>query len=102
MNQIAFNIGSEYLGSGHFLTNIRGVGKLVGIAASNMISIAGVILVIMIIYSGTSMITAAGDSQAFERARNILTASVIGFVLVVAAWLLVRIVQTGTGVPILN
>jgi hypothetical protein len=48
------------------------------------------------------MISAAGgDQRMFERARSVLTSGVVGFVLVIASWFIVKAVEFVTGVRIL-
>jgi len=104
MNKLA-NIGTDLLGpsvlnpSGS--NDITPIGKLVYAFSSNAIVIAGVILIIMIIYSGISMVGASGDPQQFAKAQGILTSGIIGFVIVLAAWFIIKIVETSTGVSIL-
>ena len=103
-NKLAVDIGTTFFGhgSGNPLLSLAGVGTLVNSLVNNIFVIAGVVLLFVIIYAGTAMVTGAGDPQSFERAKSILTAGIIGFVLVIAAWLIVRIVETSTGVTILS
>lgn len=96
------NLGDIYFGGLHPLKNLLGVGSLVSAGVSNAIMVAGVVLVIVIIYSGISMIGASGNAQQFTRARMVLTSAIIGFVIVVAAWLIVKAIETSTEVPILG
>lgn len=100
-NYLAADLGETFFGGSHFLQDMEGVGELVSIGVSNAIIIAGVILIILIIYSGQSMITAAGNAQQFEKSRLILTTSVVGFVIITAAWFIVRWVESSTGTVIL-
>ncbi len=104
MNEIAqFNIGDTFFGpSGHFLTDLPGLGQLVSILLSNAIMVAGVVLVILVIVAGFYMITGAGDPQKIEQGRNIITAGVIGFIIVAAAFLIVRFIERSLGVSILG
>ena len=48
------------------------------------------------------MINAGGDPQAFAKAQSMMTAAVVGFILVLAAYIIVRVVETSTGVNILS
>ncbi len=102
MNNIAVNIGDQLLGPGHFLTSLGGVGKLVTALSSDAMIIAGVILIFIIIIAGISMISASGDAQQYAKAQTMLTTGITGFVLVVAAWFIIKIIELVTGVHILT
>ena len=102
MNKISADIGNSFFGGAHFLQNLTGVGTLVSVLASNLIVIAGIVFVFLMIYAGFEMITGSGDVQKFERARYILTAAVIGLIIVIFAWFAVRIIEVSTGVNILS
>lgn len=99
-NQLAVDLGTTFFQGDSPFTQMGGVSKLVSVIVSNSIVIAGVVLIITIIYAGTSMLTAAGNAQQFESSRLILTSAIIGFVIVVAAWFIVRAIETSTGVNI--
>lgn len=96
MNKIA-DIGTDFFGYSHVLTTGGGVSKLVSTIVQNLIIIAGLALVILIVYSGFTMVTGAGDPQSFEKSKHNLTSAIIGFIIVVAAWFIVQILQTSTG-----
>ena len=101
MTKIA-SIGTDFFGGSHFLTGAGGISRFVSITVTNLLLIAGVVLMFVIVTSGLSMVSAAGDVQKFAKAKNSLTAGVIGFIIVVAAWFLTRIIETSTGVNILS
>jgi hypothetical protein len=103
MNKIAVNIGDQYLGTGgHFLKQTTGLGQLVSILLNNAITIAGVILIFMIIYAGNRMQANADNIEAAKEGQQIITYSIIGFIIVVAAYFLIKIIEASTGVAILN
>lgn len=101
MNKLlATNLGDLFFnssGSPHPLQELSGVPLLVSKSVSNAILIAGITLTITIIYSAISMLSASGNAQQFERARLILTTAIIGFVIVVAAWFIVKWIDASTG-----
>lgn len=103
MEKIAVPIGNSFLGSGHFLTQLTGVGTLVSLIASNAILIAGVIFIFLLIFGGISMIggAGAGDPQKVGRGREIVAAAVIGFIIVIAAWWIVLVIGRATGLNLL-
>lgn len=55
---------------------------------------AGIIAVIMVIWSGMKFITANGEAQKVSAARNSLSYSLIGLVVVVLAYAIVNFVIT--------
>src|SRR3989344_4059041 len=65
-------------------------------ALTNMIStaltLAGVIALAMIIYGGFRWMTAAGNEDAVSDAKRILTASIIGLIVIIISWAVVNFV----------
>ena len=53
--------------------------------------ISGILPIILI--AGFNMITAGGDSQKFQRAQQIITTAVIGFIIILSAFLVVRVLE---------
>lgn len=102
MSNLALDIGGSFFQGHPYLTTLTGLSELVSVLSSNLLVIAGVILIFAIVFAGISMISASGDPQAFARARNMLTAAIIGFVLVVSAWLIVGVVEFSSGVDIIQ
>lgn len=100
MDYLAVDIGNSFFGGPSFLRDLPGVGTLVSILVSNIIVIAGIVFIFLIIYAGLEMITGAGDAQKNAHARDVLTAAVIGFIIVVLAWFIVRVIETSLGVNI--
>ena len=104
MNKIAqIPIGDTFFGkTGAFLSNLEDLGQLVSLIANNSIVVAGIILLFLIVFAGFTMITAGGDSQKFQQGANIITAGFIGFIIVLAAFLIVRLIESSLGVSILG
>jgi hypothetical protein len=48
------------------------------------------------------MLSGSGDPQKIEQGRNIITAGVIGFIIVATAFLIVRFVERTFGISILG
>jgi len=55
------------------------------------------IAAIMFVYAGVLMITAGGDTGAVTKARSVFTNAVIGFIVAVAAWLIIRTILSILG-----
>lgn len=101
MNQLAFNIG-EALGLPNYLRTLTGVGQLVGILLSNSIVVAGVIFLFLVVFAGIGMLSAQGDPQKFAQAQNIITAAIVGFILIIAAFFIVRLIEQSLSINILG
>jgi len=98
---LAINIGTG-LGS-NIATNYPNIGSLVTIILKNSFTIAGVILLGLIIFGGVSYIAAAGegDPKKLAAATDTLTSALIGFLVVFLSYFIIQIVQVITGVTIL-
>lgn len=103
MEKISFDIGRAFFGTAdHFLSQLTGVGTLASILLSNAIVVAGIVLIFLIVFAGIQMITGAGDPQKMDRARQVITAGILGFILVVAAFFIVRLLESSLGIDILG
>ncbi|MBX4190710.1 pilin [Candidatus Saccharibacteria bacterium] len=71
---------------------VTGPGNIFSVAASIVALLTGLAAIIMIIVSGLTMITSAGNSEAVTTARRRLVAAVIGLVIVLLAWAIIRFV----------
>ena len=66
------------------------------------LAFAGVVALIMIIFSGIRYVTSGGDPKAVEGARNTLTWAIIGLVVIVLAYLIINFISVFTGVQCIN
>ncbi len=64
-----------------------------------VIALAGVALFIMFVIAGFSFLFSQGDQKKLEQARGTITNAIIGLVIIVAAYLIIRIISVFTGVP---
>jgi hypothetical protein len=81
-----------------------GIADLVSIILSNAIVIAGIIMLFLMIFGGISVIASAGqdDPQKAAQGKKAVTAAVIGFIIIFISYWIVQIIETITGVQILN
>jgi hypothetical protein len=72
-------------------------GDTVPVIISNIISflllIAGGIAIIFIIFAGFRYITAGGNESAAESAKKTLTNAIIGFIVILLAYLILKVVE---------
>jgi len=87
-------LGDEYPTFGTLLS------KILLIAGS----VAGIIMVFMIIAYGFLLINSAGsgDQKKLARAQNALVTTLIGFLIIIFSYAIIQIIQNLTGVPILK
>jgi len=64
--------------------------------------VAFVLAFIMLLIGGIRWITAGGDEKAVASARNMITAALIGLVVVLVAFALIKLVETFFGVSIIT
>jgi len=57
---------------------------------------------IMLLYGGFKYLTAGGDPKTNESARNTITYAILGLVLTIGAWFILRFVGFFTGVNVTN
>lgn len=98
---LQINIGPE-LGS-NISTNYPNIGSLVSIILKNGLTIAGMILLALIIFGGVTYIMSAGsgDQKKMAQAQETLTSALIGFLVIFASYFIIQIVTVITGIKIL-
>ncbi len=69
------------------------LGDIITIALQYLFPIAGLIMFLYIVYGGFQWLTASGDPKKVEAARNRITYAIVGFVLLVAAYWITKIVE---------
>jgi len=62
-----------------------------------IVALAGVALFIMFVVSGFSFLFSSGDPKKLEQARGTLTNAIIGLVIIVAAYLILRLIGAFSG-----
>ncbi len=86
-------------------TRVRSVysstGSMINIIAKNLIMLGGILFFALILFSGYKLIFMKDKSKALESTRQYLTTGVIGLMIMLAAYWIVRIIETVTGVQAL-
>jgi len=67
------------------------LGDILSLALQYVFPIAGFLLFILIVVGGFQWLTSTGDPKKIEGARNRITYAVVGFILLVASYWLVKI-----------
>jgi hypothetical protein len=77
---------------------LQDIEKIIQNFLSMAIRLAGVALFIMIIIGGFKYLTAGDNPKAAESARNTMTYAILGLVMVIGAWFILKFIATFTGV----
>ena len=81
-----------------------GIGQLVSIIISNIMVLAGIVMVFLFVAGGIGIIS-GGSSDNPERAskgKQAVTFALVGFLIIFAAYWIIQVVEEITGVNILN
>jgi hypothetical protein len=80
------------------------VGSLISVILKNSLTLIGIILLVLLISGGLMFIIGAGsqDSKKSAQAQSVITDALIGFAVVFLAYFIIQIVETVTGLKILN
>jgi len=81
------------------VATIQSLETLFGNALGAIVSLAGVALFLMFIVGGFSFLFSGGDQKKLEQAKGTLTSAIIGLVVIIAAYLILRLISTMTGLP---
>ena len=64
------------------------------------VALAGILLFIMLVVGGFSYLTSTGDPEKVKKAGGILTWAIVGFVLLIASWFILRLLSQFTGIDL--
>ncbi len=71
------------------------LGAAIGTAISAVLGLVGLIFFVLMVYAGYLWMTARGESEPVDKAKKIITASIIGLVIVASAYA-ITVLLTGT------
>lgn len=77
----------------NFNPKFTNLASVVSVALQYIFPIAGIILLLYLVWGGFSYLTAMGDPKKAEAARNRITYAVLGFFIIFAAWWIVELVK---------
>jgi hypothetical protein len=106
MNNLAEKkIGDEFFfNSSSNLKELTGINVYVSNILTASISIAGIILLFILIGGGIAMIRGAGksDPKAMEQGKQAATSALIGFIVVFSAYWIVKLIESITGLSLIS
>jgi hypothetical protein len=85
-------------------TTFPTVGALINVIVKNILTIAGILALVAIVFSGLQIIIRAGNMEGEKAAQSkgAFTAAIVGIILIFGAYFILQIVETILGYPILN
>jgi hypothetical protein len=105
MNHLLAVAIDPYLGNkGNVSATFPTLGSLISVILQNSLTVIGIILLVLLISGGLMFIISAGsnDSKKSAQAKSMITDALIGFAVVFLAYFIIQIVETVTGLQILN
>lgn len=79
---------------------IKGFECLFSNAISVVLALAGIVLFVMFLIGGLRYLTSGGDPKATESAKGTLTHAIAGLVVLILAFLILKLIETITGVQL--
>ncbi len=84
------------------VANTTGIRDYISTILPNALIIASLILLALILVGGVGLIATAGNAEAQQKNKDVVTNAALGFGLVIGAYWLIQIIQVVTGVSILK
>jgi hypothetical protein len=85
------------------VADVATIGSLVTLfknAVNGITAFAGVVLFIVIVAAGFTYLFSGGDAKQLEKAKNTFTYALIGLIVIVCAYLILRLIGLFTGVSV--
>lgn len=81
---------NPYTGSAG-LAGAKSIGEVITIVLKILLTLAGVVAVVFIIYAGYSYVTSGGNEEQSTKAKKILLNAILGLVLIILAFVIVSV-----------
>lgn len=75
------------------------IGGVISLVLPYIFVLAGLALLLMLIFGGFQLMTSAGDPKGMEAGKNRVMYAIIGFLIIFASFWLVQILQVIFGLP---
>jgi len=82
------------------VATIQGLEGLFSNVVSVILGFGGIVLFVLLIVGGFNYLTSGGDPKKIEGAKATLTYAIIGIVVLVLAFLIIRLIETLTGAKV--
>ena len=81
-----------------FSGNQGNIGSIVSNLLNYLFPLAGLLLLLYLIFGGFSLMTSGGDPKAVQGAKSKITNALVGFIIVFASYWIVQILGTVLGI----
>ncbi|MEK7525948.1 MAG: hypothetical protein AAB546_00515 [Patescibacteria group bacterium] len=87
-----------------FSTGQNSLGDLISLGLNISFVVAGIIILFMLVFAGFKIIQGAGsgNQQDAQKAQQAASSAVIGFVIIFAAYWIIRLIEIITGVAFIT
>lgn len=65
-----------------------------------IVMFAGIVLFIVLVTGGFKLLISSGDAKKLEMAKKTITTGILGLVIIVSAYLILKTIEVLTGVPV--
>ena len=89
----------QYLQNGDVAT-IKSLETLFKNLVQTVVGLSGVALFVMLLVGGFTFLFSGGDQKKLEQARGTITSAIIGLVIIVGGYLILRTIEVFTGVNV--
>lgn len=80
------NLDSAVKDNQGYYSNLTDTNTIVGNVVNAVLAIAGTVFLVLTVYAGITWMTAAGNSEKIDKAKNIIITAAIGIVITVSAY----------------
>ncbi|MCL5433146.1 MAG: pilin [Patescibacteria group bacterium] len=88
----------ECFGDENTAANLQCLPVVIQNAINWILILAGVVALILVIIAGIKLITSSGDAKQVEGAKKTLTYAIIGLVVIMLSFFIIRVIAALTGV----
>jgi len=81
-----------------FTTRFKTIYDLLEFVVNLMLSVSAIVAVIFLVIGGIRYVTSAGNKEGVAGAKNTVLYSIIGLIIIIIAWAIVRMVSSLFGV----
>ena len=84
------------------VSSVKSPYEFISFILPNIYTIAGIILLIYLVFGGFTLIRSAGNPEGAAKGQKIITNAIIGFVIIFTSYWIIQIVEIITGIEILS
>jgi len=76
---------------------IQGLEGIVSNILNIIVPIVGIVLLVILIIGGFQYVTSEGEAEKTAKAKKTLTSALLGLLVVLGAWLIIKLIEEFTG-----